>query len=202
MNVLIVVGSHRRHSNSLKVAKYLETTLTSNFHDIDTDVLELADENVPLWNESLWQASSSDKLIWQAYAERVKQADSLILVAPEYAGMCPPILKNFLLLCSHEETAHKPVLLAGVSSGRGGHYPLAELRQFSFKNSHLCILPTNVLVTNANNVLSDSQPDSEDDVNLRNHINHQLHLFSEYSIALKRMREESTCDMAAFPYGV
>ena len=70
------------------------------------------------------------------------------MISPEWAGMAPAHLKNFLLMCDGGELAHKPAQLIGVSSGMGGAYPIAELRMSGYKNNFLMWLPDHMRVGN------------------------------------------------------
>jgi azobenzene reductase len=53
MNITIVSGSQRAHSQSLNVAYYLQTLVESHFDK--TAVSDLHQLNLPLWSEGVWQ---------------------------------------------------------------------------------------------------------------------------------------------------
>src|SRR5262245_2330305 len=137
MKICIIVGSARAASNSLRVAEKLGAMLHGT-GEAEVDMLDLYAEKVDPWSEDFDDRASDEAAQWRPIAERLRSADGFVIVSPEYAGMAPPVLMNLLLKCSWRETAHKPALLVAVSSGAGGSYPIAELRQFGFKNNFVC----------------------------------------------------------------
>ena len=58
---------------------------------------------------------------------------------------------------------HKAGLIVSVSAGRGGAYPIAELRTYSYKNCRIAWIPEHLIVRNAEHVLNTPQPRDESD---------------------------------------
>ena len=142
MNITIVSGSQRAHSQSLNVAYYLQTLAEPHFDK--ATVLDLHQLDLPLWNEGVWQGSEEWQH-WKPVAEILKQSDALIFITPEWHGMATPALKNFLMLTTDEELAHKAALLVSVSASVNGVYPISELRMTGNKNNHVCFLPDHLI---------------------------------------------------------
>lgn len=63
------------------------------------------------------QTEAVEKLI----AEKLRPAEKLIIVAPEYNGSFPGILKTFIDAISPKEFRGKKAALVGVASGRAGN---------------------------------------------------------------------------------
>ncbi|MCE9685369.1 NAD(P)H-dependent oxidoreductase [Shewanella sp. AS16] len=180
MNLLVVSSSQRLPSESAKVAEYI--VKTSQGYD-EIFHLELCRYQLPFWNgEPL--AKGED---WDEIELRLSKADALVLVTPEWGGVASPLLKNFLLMCDRQTTAHKPALLVSVSSGINGAYPIAELRMNSFKNNKLVAIPDHLIIRDVNNMLGELCS-GEHDINLRSRVAYSLHMLKQYSQALSQIR--------------
>ena len=188
MNLLIVSGSQRSPSQSAKVARYLAQA--SVWYG-QVSHLELCQYNLPFWDgedSSIY----TDESPWPLISQKVRHADALVLVTPEWGGMATPILKNFLLMCGMQETAHKPALIVSVVNGISGAYPIAELRMNSLKNNKIIAVPDHLIIRNVNSVLNSSSDQLEGltdrEVRLRERIDYSLHMLHQYSEALKPIR--------------
>ena len=126
--IVVVSGSHRIDSQSRRVADFVRSTLGDEF-GATASIVDLAEAAIPFWDEGVWRGDAVWSEAWSPIAARLDEATGIVLVVPEWGGMAPPALKNFLLLCAHE-LAHKPALIVSVSAGDGGTYPVAELRAF------------------------------------------------------------------------
>lgn len=200
MNILIISASPRATSNSIKVSQRIGGLFETR-GGVTLDVLDLSEDAPCAWSEAFYDANSSEAREWQACSERLQAADGFVIVAPEYGGMAPPQLMNLLLKCGLAETGHKPALLVGVSSGMGGVYPIAQLRQFGFKNSFLCMLPFNVIVRQADRAFLGHPDESAADTANDKRLAHGCELLVAYAGALASVRK-SGIDHAAFRYGV
>lgn len=117
MNIAILSASVRRDRNSHRVALYFQNYLTEH-HLASVDLVDLAAYNFPLFEERLQYMPdpSSDILDFQ---KRIKNADGIILVTPEYNGGYPASLKNSIDLL-YKDWQKKPIALATVSAGPFG----------------------------------------------------------------------------------
>ncbi len=59
MKISLVVGSHRKNSQSLKVANFLTKFLTSEGYD--SAIYDLGLNQLPLWDPSAWEKDSELK---------------------------------------------------------------------------------------------------------------------------------------------
>lgn len=200
MRIVVISGSHRKNSESARVASYISSELTNN--GVDSEIVSLAGNPLPLWDEGVWSESAEWQRSWRPIAKELRAASGFVVVSPEWAGMVPPGLKNFFLLCGVEEVAHKPALIVSVSSGIGGTYPVAELRSSSYKNNRIVYLPEHVIVRDVGNVLKSTEPASDRDGETRKRISYGLRLLTEYSKALGLVRESGAINHSEFPYGL
>jgi NAD(P)H-dependent FMN reductase len=202
MQIAIIVGSHRKDSQSAKVARFLASQLTS-LGDHSCWICDLGKDPLPLWDEDI----GSDAPQWsglEALAEKIDAADAFIMIAPEWHGMVPAALKNFFLVCGGASFAHKPALPVGVSVGPGGTYPINELRTSSYKNNRLCYLPEHLIVRNCMVVMN--KEETENDESEHSYISERsLYCMKQliaYADALAQVRASGAADLTPYPNGM
>ncbi len=200
MKIAIVSGSHRITSESVRVGHFIEGQL--KVLGVDSTVLSLAGNPLPLWDEGVMDDDPKWKALWTPFATKLQEAQGLVIIAPEWAGMVPPGLKNLLLLCSNTEVAHKPALIVSVSSGVGGSYPVAELRSSSYKNNRIVYIPDHVIVRSAPDMLVGEAPANDRDAALRKRMQYSLAMLLEYSKALIAVRESPLVNYKEYPFGM
>ncbi|MAI61202.1 MAG: hypothetical protein CBB87_01780 [Micavibrio sp. TMED27] len=202
MKFVALSGSHRTDSESSKVAHWLIDHLKGKGHE--GSVIDLGKADIPLWSTDAWDQDSELSAFMKPFLKQVDEADALILVSPEWAGMVPGALKNFLLYVSGHVAAYKPTLIVGVSSGRGGIYPVNELRVSSYKNTRLSFIPDNLIVQVCETVMNDHDMDgaNADDKEIKKRSAHVLNVLVAYAKALKPMREENDLIHPDYPFGV
>lgn len=204
MQLTVISGSHRPTGQTGKVARFIYERSQSMSAWSQSDVLDLAGNPLPLWDEGVWDGTPE----WQDHLgplrEQLRESDAFVVVTPEWHGMVPAGLKNFFLMCSSKELGHKPALIVSVSAGAGGAYPVAELRMSSYKNNRLCYLPEHLIVRQVEQVFnSDSannDPHSHDFLVRR--LDYCLGLLARYSLALKEVRASGVADTDEFKNGM
>ncbi len=200
MKITIISGSHRENSQSDKVANYLASDLASL--KVEAGVVSLAKNPLPLWDEGVWGDDPKWEAAWSPISKTLQQSDGFVIVSPEWSGMVPAGLKNFLLLCDSSELGHKPALIVAVSSGIGGSYPVAELRMSSYKNTRLVYVPDHVIVREAEGMLNGTTAANDRDTELRKRIHYSLEMLIEYAKAFQHVRSSGKINLKEFPYGM
>lgn len=200
MKVAIISGSHRKESQSARVASFIagEVSAASG----TPTVISLSENPLPLWDEGVWSGDAKWQQVWSPISTQLKESDALVIVSPEWAGMAPPGLKNFMLLCSTADVGHKPALIVSVSSGVGGTYPVAELRISSYKNNRLVYIPEHVIIRNVEEMLHGDAPQNDRDEATRARIRYGVRILGEYAKALALVRESGVVDHKGFPFGM
>src|ERR1700751_4979305 len=89
MNVCILVGSLRKASFNRMLANALISLAPSS---LKLDIVEIG--QLPLYNEDIETAAPPAP--WIAFRQRVKAADAVLFVTPEYNRSVPAVLKNAL----------------------------------------------------------------------------------------------------------
>lgn len=198
----VLSGSTRKESQSGKVARYIAGRLAEIDDEPDVTVLDLAHEQPQAWHEGYWDAENPPSEVWTRFSKQLTRSEGLVVVSPEWNGMVPPALLNLFLLATRGELAHKPAMIATVSSGMGGAYPVTELRAFGGKNTHICYIPDHVVVRQAGDVLNGPEPVSEPDAMLRERIDYAVCVLTVYTAAFKLIRSSGVVDLESFPYGM
>ncbi len=203
MKTFIVSGSHRKISQSARVGEFIQKRLSALKVSSDTSFLDLGKNPLPMWDEGVFEDTEIWKKEWHPWLNLAKTADSFVLIAPEWAGMVTPALKNFLLLASGTGAlAHKPALIVSVSAGKGGAYPISELRASGYKNTALCYMPEHIIVRNVESMLVSETPETEDDIYVRKRLDYALKLLGGYGKALSEVRSAGLVDLKAYPNGM
>lgn len=185
----IIIGSIRKESQSDRMGNYINGLLKSSNFSVEVDYFSLRDLEVPLWSEEKWKSDSDLKKFWRPISDRLKACQGFVVISPEWAGMVPPHLKNFLLMCDGGELAHKPAQLIGVSSGAGGAYPVAELRMSGYKNNFLWWMPDHMILRQVEGLFV-SNPPTDLDTRLTARLNYGLEFMVATAKAVIPVREK------------
>lgn len=196
--ITIIVGSTRGNAQSLKVGHYLQKALQKSHGCKNVNLLDLFALNLPLWTEDNHKTNKD----WPAASEQLKKSSAFVVITPEWDGMACPGLKNFFNYCHSRELFHKPALLVGVSAGRGGSYPIAELRMSSYKNSRVCYLPEHVIIRQVEAVLNQDIPVGDDDNHIRTRIEFALKTLLCYEKAFKEISHQEFLQDKAYSSGM
>ncbi len=186
-HIVIICGSHRPQSQSRKVSDYIAGAIAKLDKSMTVDLIDLFELKLPLW-EGDGGFVPGKAAAWQPIQPRVEKADGFVIVSPEWAGMAPPGLKNFLLHCSPKEMGHKPAMIVGVSASRGGSYPNNELRTSGYKNTRLVYTPDHVLVQTVKDVLNGETEADKNDGYIRRRIDFSLKTLFAYTESFKTIR--------------
>ena len=91
-NVVVIVGSLRKESFSLKIANTLAKLAPAS---LKLDVVTL--NGISFFNQDLEATPPAD---WTAFRERIQKSDGVIFVTPEYNRAIPGVLKNAIDVAS------------------------------------------------------------------------------------------------------
>lgn len=203
MNYVIICGSQRLNSQSLKVSKYLKQQIELKNTQSKADIVDLGTNPLPLWNEDFWKGTPAWKNVWNPISKILKEANALIIVSPEYAGMVPGGLKNFFLFPNINEIGHKPALIVAVSAGLGGSYPVSELRTSSYKNNKLCYIPDHLIIRKVNDILNgEDQVENDSDTYYKERIDFSLASLKLYAEAMKPLMKSEFLKEKKFKNGM
>lgn len=129
--IAVLVGSLRKESFSRKIAKNIEALAPKGltFEEIDIS-------KVGHYNQDLDTATPPAE--WQELRDKVKAADAVLFVTPEYNRSVPGVLKNAIDILSrpygHSAFNAKPAAVVSNSPGNiggfGAHHHLRQMLAF------------------------------------------------------------------------
>lgn len=127
LDIAVFVGSLRKASFNLKVARTLASLAPA---DLKLDIVEIG--HLPFYNEDL--DTSAPPAPWVSFRDRVRKADALLFITPEYNRSSSAVLKNALDVGSRPYGASiwggKPGAVVSASPGAiGGFGANHHLRQ-------------------------------------------------------------------------
>lgn len=127
-HIAIIAASIRKGRASNRVAlffkKYLEDKALASAEILDLQVYQF-----PLFDERLKYLKDPSAGIVD-FTERIRKADGVIIVTPEYNGGYPASLKNVIDLL-YEDWHRKPIAISTVSDGSFGGTQVITSLQFT-----------------------------------------------------------------------
>jgi len=126
--IVIISSSVRTGRKSHRVALYFKEYITQQQMG-EVEILDLDSYKFPIFDERLrFQKNPSEKML--EVAGKIKNADGVLIVTPEYNGGYPASLKNIVDLL-YDEWYHKPIGIAMVSEGAFGGTQVITSLQFT-----------------------------------------------------------------------
>jgi chromate reductase len=127
-NVAVLVGSLRKDSYNRLAAQALIRLAPEGLH---LEIIEIRD--LPLYDEDD-DSQNAPPAAWTAFRDKIKLADAVLFVTPEYNRSVPGVLKNAIDVGSRpygqSVWARKPAAIMSVSPGAiGGFGANHHLRQ-------------------------------------------------------------------------
>lgn len=137
-HIAIISSSVRTGRNSHRVALYFKQYIEENNHGT-VEIIDLNEYQFPVFDERLrFQKEPTEKML--DFANRVKGADGIIMVTPEYNGSIPAALKNVTDLL-YDEWHHKPIAISTVSDGAFGGSQVLIALQFTLWKMRALMVP-------------------------------------------------------------
>ena len=114
MHISIISSSVRNGRNSHRVALYFQQFIRDD-NRATAGIIDLQEYRFPVFEERLQYLQDKPQAALE-FAEKIRTADGILIVTPEYNGGYPASLKNAIDLL-YPEWKRKPVALATVSDG-------------------------------------------------------------------------------------
>lgn len=157
-HIAIIAASVRTGRVSNRVAlffqKYIEARKVAT-----TEILDLLQYQFPVFDERLkYQKNPSAAVL--DFASRIKNADGVIIVTPEYNGGYPAAIKNVVDLL-YDEWHRKPVAISTVSDGNFGGTQVITSLQFSLWKIRAWTVPAMFPVPNAQKTFDETGTPAE-----------------------------------------
>ena len=151
MRVAIIIGSIREGRQSQKAAYFLQKKLAARL--IDTDIIDLAEYPLPFMEERI-TLDPNPPVNALLISEKLKNADAIILVTPEYQGSFTGVLKNALDYFL-PEFLKKVVGVATTAGGRMGGINASVQLQHVILSMGAYPLPQKLIVSEIQNAFDE-----------------------------------------------
>jgi NAD(P)H-dependent FMN reductase len=114
MKIVAIVGSLRKESYNKKISEFIKERFKEK---LEIEIVLLND--LPMFNQDIEKNPPKEVKDFKA---KIKSADGVLFVTPEYNHSIPGVLKNALDWCSREDRplANKPTFIVGASDGNVG----------------------------------------------------------------------------------
>lgn len=158
MKVAILIGSVRNGRLSQKAGYFVQKKLVAR--SIDAEIIDLAEYPLPIMEERINRDPNppANALI---IADKLKKADAMILVTPEYHGSYSGVLKNALDYFL-PEFSKKVIGVVTATTGRFGGINASVQLQHVILSMGAYALPSKLIVPDLANAFDDAlQPKQE-----------------------------------------
>ncbi|TCJ12664.1 NAD(P)H-dependent oxidoreductase [Flaviaesturariibacter flavus] len=160
-NIVIISGSVRTGRKSHRVALYLKKYIADNKLG-NVEILDLYEYQFPLFSERLQYLQNQPDNVLQ-FAEKIKEADGVIVVTPEYNGGYPAAVKNAVDLL-YAEWKRKPVGISTVSAGSFGGSQVGTSLSFTFLKIGAWVAPAVYRVPTVQNAYDENGVPAEKEI--------------------------------------
>jgi chromate reductase len=149
----IISGTDRPGSRTLTIAKHVLELYRKQ--GATADLLDLA--QMPASELSGGEYFKGAQGSYKKAVERVTEAEGVVIVAPEYNGSYPGILKLFIDYWRYPETfEHRPIAMVGLGTRWGGLRAIEHLQQaLGYRNAY--VFPNRVFFMNVKDILKDGK---------------------------------------------
>lgn len=128
MNIIIISGSIRENASTRKVSLNLQRHLQQQ-HDVVAEVIDLKNYDYPIWKEVFSKEVNPPEMCVRLH-DKLKAADAMIFVTPEYNGSYSLALKNMIDYFGLRVFEKKTIGVTAVSTGgMGGIRSALQLQQ-------------------------------------------------------------------------
>ena len=151
-HIVIISSSVRTGRISNRVATYFNNYLTEN-KLASSEILDLKEYNFPVFDERLSHQTNPLPAAVD-FSEKIKKADGVIIVTPEYNGGYPAALKNAIDLL-YAEWRRKPIAISTVSDGVFGGTQVITSLAFSLFKIKAWLVPAMCPMPSASNLFDE-----------------------------------------------
>ena len=152
-HLIIISASVRNGRNSHRVALYFKRFIEES-ELADVEIIDLLAYDFPIFHERIQYLESPASNITE-FAGRIRNADGIIIVTPEYNGGYPASLKNVIDLLTND-WKRKPVAISTSSNGSFGGMQVITSLQYSLWKIKAWTVPALFPVPNVDSAFSEN----------------------------------------------
>ena len=176
--ILIISGTNRQKSNSIRLARHCQKVLESQ--NAATEILDLAHLPVEALSPTAYAQKPEG---WAPFQDAINRAKAVWVIVPEYNGSFPGALKMFIDLLEHPNSLKGlPSAFVGLASGRWGALRAVEQLEMVFQYRYAHLFNERLFVPAVHNMLDDQ--DNLTDPELTGFLNDMARNFVSYSKAV------------------
>ena len=150
---LIIVSTNRKNSLTAITARIVKQ-IYQNLKE-ESEILDLKDVPFEQTIKEPFSPKTQDSL--KPYLDKVAQAESLILVCPEYNGGIPGLIKHFIDHWIYPDSfVYKPVCFIGLGGKFGALNPINHLQNI-FLYRHSFVFPIRVFIQNISEIMKEGK---------------------------------------------
>lgn len=198
MKVAIICGSNRSNSESLRVAKFLKGRV-EKVSKLEPHIIDLHETPISVSPDDNYFGKQDPN--FKEISDSIEAADALILISPEWGGSASPMLRALLIFIG-KPAAFKPALLVSVSAGRGGAFPINELKASGNKNNFITFLPEYLIFRNVGAMLKTDGPVNDEEKYIRARSDYAIGLLEAFAKALQAVRQSGVVNLEKYPFGM
>ena len=116
MKIIIIIGTARIGRQSQKAGQYLQSEFEKS--GVEAEIIDLAVSPLPIMEERITRNPNVPPIA-KEISEKLRRADAIVLVSPEYHGSFSGVLKNALDYFG-PEFAKKAIGVVTASAGKMG----------------------------------------------------------------------------------
>lgn len=164
MMITIIAGTNRPASRSALIADNYAKNLTAR--GIPHKILKLKDLPSGFLHADMYKNDGLSEEMIKIQEEYILPSNKMIMIAPEYNGGMPGILKLFIdAMCARkykENFSGKKILLTGVAAGRAGNLRGLESLTGILNYLGAAILPNKLPLSGIENFISEDNSINDD----------------------------------------
>lgn len=159
--IVVLSSSVRIGRKSDRVASFFMNYIKAN-NVAAAELVDLQEINFPIFHERLKFLPDPPQSLIE-FSEKIKSADGIVLVTPEYNGGYPASLKNAIDVLGPDIWGRKPIAISTVSAGAFGGMNVITSIQFSLWKLGACTVPSLFPVPNVDKTFDEdgNPPDKE-----------------------------------------
>lgn len=198
MKVVIISGSNRAGSQSLRVAEFLKKRVET-VSKMEAEILDL--HKVPFSISPDDNYFGKKDAAFSHISDTLESADAFIIISPEWAGAASPMLRALLIFIG-KPVSYKPALLVGVSISRGGAYPIMELKSAGNKNNFMTFLPEHLIFREVGGMFTSDAPVSQEEKYMWERSDYAIGILQAFAGALQGIRASGVINLEKYPFGM
>lgn len=155
MKIQVIVGSTRPGRITERMAKWAASEMEA-FENIEVELVDLADYDMPLFDEAVsprYNPNRTPRPVVQKFMDKLAEADSYVIVTPEYNHSIPGVLKNAFDYLT-DQIAKKPV--AVFSHGTVGGARAAEHLKLIINEAQGVAIPQFIAMHGASELIDEN----------------------------------------------